>query len=328
MKSAHGVTVAVTGANGFIASEIIRQLLERGYRVVGSVRGSDTKDDRYAHLFTFHNSRYLTLVGGCDLSTTSSAWDTLVADAQVVIHTASPLSPPNNTEDAYCKPAIQGTLSVLDAVQRAKHVRQVVLTSSVAAVSSNAGALPATHVYTENDWSPLDRLKELQRWYPLSKTLAEKAAWDHPVISSGKVKLTTICPGYVIGPVTAAPHAEGTPKKWLSYESGAWTTIPNRGTVPVDVRDVARAHIRSFEDPTAQGRYAAVWSQIPHSEVVQAYLHFDPSKPNPPLDTSGPYQPLDLWDTSKCERLIGGWHSLDETVSAMSASFKKVGLLK
>ena len=132
----------------------------------------------------------------------------------------------------------------------------------------------------------------------------------------------------MIGPILSASHAEGTPKKWLTYENGGWTSVPNRGTVPVDVRDVARAHIRSFEDLTASGRYAAVWSQIPHAEVVEAYRHVNPDSPNPPLDTSSPYAAGDLWNPLRCERLIGGWTSLDETVHAMSESFKKFGLTK
>jgi nucleoside-diphosphate-sugar epimerase len=316
-------TVAVTGANGFIASEIIRQLLARGYNVVGTVRNIDDIA-KTAHLRAFPGASRLRLQNA-DLMD-SATFDGVVADADVVLHTASPLSGTTDTEEGYCGPAVSGTNNVLNSIARVgKRVRVVVLTSSIASISSNAGALPKTHVYSERDWSPEDRLRELKRYYALSKTLAERAAWDHALVTSGKVKLVTVCPGLVIGPITHPIHASGTAKRWLQFERGEWASTPNRGTVPVDVRDVARAHLRCFESPTANGRYACVWSEIPHQDIVDAYTRVFGSKtPRPPLDTSKPYEPLDLWDNTKCEQLIGGFLSLDETVSAMSESFARV----
>lgn len=56
----HTITVGVTGANGFIASEIIKQLLERGYKVHGTVR--DPSDaEKVSHLHAFVNSKNLRL---------------------------------------------------------------------------------------------------------------------------------------------------------------------------------------------------------------------------------------------------------------------------
>lgn len=44
--------VLVTGASGYIASHIIRELLSKGYRVVGTVRNANNKE-KYSFLYEF-----------------------------------------------------------------------------------------------------------------------------------------------------------------------------------------------------------------------------------------------------------------------------------
>jgi len=174
----------------------------------------------------------------------------------------------------------------------------------------------------------VERLRELNRWYPLGKTLAERTAWEHSLVTSKQVKLVVINPGFVIGAISNPKHGNGTPKKWLSALKGEWTEIPNRGSVPVDVLDVAKAHIRAFEDDEAEGRYACVSGTFTHKEVLDAFHrvgHF----PNLPKELEEkPYsQGVDSWNNKKCERLIGGWSTLDQTCRSMAASFIALGLL-
>jgi nucleoside-diphosphate-sugar epimerase len=92
----------------------------------------------------------------------------LLTALQIVLHTASPLAFGGDSEDperALVVPAVEGTTNVLNAIANsAPSVKVVVLTSSVASISSNAGLLPETHVYSEADWSPVERLRELKRW--------------------------------------------------------------------------------------------------------------------------------------------------------------------
>jgi os09g0493500 protein len=45
----------VTGANGFVATEIIKQLLESEYKVRGTVRTLKS-EDKYKHLWQFKNA--------------------------------------------------------------------------------------------------------------------------------------------------------------------------------------------------------------------------------------------------------------------------------
>jgi uncharacterized protein YbjT (DUF2867 family) len=48
--------VLVTGATGYIAAYIIRELLSRGYQVVGTVRSLDNKE-KYAFLYEFDGAK-------------------------------------------------------------------------------------------------------------------------------------------------------------------------------------------------------------------------------------------------------------------------------
>ncbi|KAL6646540.1 hypothetical protein ACP70R_018148 [Stipagrostis hirtigluma subsp. patula] len=56
--SGHGHTVCVTGAGGFIASWLVKLLLEKGYTVRGTVRNPDD-DAKNAHLRALDGSMSL-----------------------------------------------------------------------------------------------------------------------------------------------------------------------------------------------------------------------------------------------------------------------------
>jgi nucleoside-diphosphate-sugar epimerase len=53
------------------------------------------------------------------------------------------------------RPAIRGTLEILEAAHRAGSVKRVVVTSSFAAMENYGAGLAYKHVYTEEDWCQL-----------------------------------------------------------------------------------------------------------------------------------------------------------------------------
>ena len=103
--------------------------------------------------------------------------------------------------------------------------------------------------FTEKDWTNPN--SKSASAYVLSKTLAEKAAWEF----AGKtdIKLSTINPGLVLGPVLDPRHGTSVEliKRMLS---GSMPAAPDFGFNVVDVRDVAAAHIAAFEKPAAIGK--------------------------------------------------------------------------
>lgn len=88
-----------------------------------------------------------------------------------VCHVASPFpeAPPKD-EQILIKPAVAGTLNVLQAALN-NGVKKVVMTSSIASVMS--GHLEKTH-FTEADFS----IEQHSPPYEKSKLLAEKKAWE------------------------------------------------------------------------------------------------------------------------------------------------------
>lgn len=99
------------------------------------------------------------------------------------MHTASPFFNSNTEEDALVRPAVEGTLAILEGCLAAG-IKDIIITSSTATVFAKSVA--EDHVFTEDDFSDEDMLRKNKVFYPLSKVLAEKAALDfgraHPDI--------------------------------------------------------------------------------------------------------------------------------------------------
>src|SRR5262245_57606386 len=141
--------VAVSGASGFIALHCVRELLERGFRVRGTVRSLGSEGKLRKALLPLEPGDRLSFVEA-DL-TSDRGWDAALAGATYVLHVASPLpkAPPKD-DDELIRPAREGALRVLGAASRAG-VRRVVMTSSMAAVAS--GRRGEEHVFDESDWA-------------------------------------------------------------------------------------------------------------------------------------------------------------------------------
>lgn len=262
-------TVLVTGGTGFVAQHCVLQLLDAGYRVratVRSVGGADLVRGAvapYANLEPGELAERLEVVGA-DLAA-DGGWPAAVSGCRFVLHVASPvpLVMPRD-EDAVIAPARDGTLRVLRAASAAG-VERVVLTSSVAAVGAGRAR---DHVFTEEDWSDLDGPGVDA--YAKSKTLAERAAWEFvaSLAPSSPLSLTTICPGLILGPLLArhwGPSGEAV-RRLLE---GAIPGIPDLTYSPVDVRDVAAAHVTAMTAPAASGqRYLCGADAVPLRDVA------------------------------------------------------------
>jgi dihydroflavonol-4-reductase len=251
--------VLVTGASGYIAGHCIRELLEHGYRVRGTVRslGDSRKTD--------HLKRIATELGGslelveADL-TSDRGWNDAVAGCSYVQHVASPFPAAVPKDEAeLIRPAVDGTTRVLQACAASRTVKRVVMTSSVAAVAfghtDGHGA-----ARTEADWSKVENCEPYQK----SKTLAERAAWDFVAALPGdrRFELAVINPGFVLGPLmNEDPGTSGELiRKLMVREMPA---CPEIGFAPVDVRDVATAHRLAMERPEAAGnRYICAGEHI------------------------------------------------------------------
>jgi nucleoside-diphosphate-sugar epimerase len=123
-------TAVVTGASGFVASHIVKQLLEKGYDVRGTVRSLANG----APLLRLADALPGTLqLFEADLLKEGS-FDAAIEGARFVFHTASPFFIDSQDKQAdLVDPAVGGTENVLGSVLRHKNtVQRIVVTSSCA----------------------------------------------------------------------------------------------------------------------------------------------------------------------------------------------------
>jgi dihydroflavonol-4-reductase len=120
-------------------------------------------------------------------------------------------------------------------------------------------------VLTEADWntrSTLDRNP-----YYLSKTLAERAAWDFMARERPSFDLVAVNPFVIMGP--SHSRAVNTSNQILvDLVKGVYPAIISLTWGLVDVRDVAAAHVRAAEVPAASGRYLCAQQPVTMRQVV------------------------------------------------------------
>jgi len=253
--------ILVTGASGFIASHLVRELLARGYRVRGSVR-SLAKEKDFAHLRAMPFAAERLELFAADLLA-DGAFDEAARGCSHVMHTASPyVLEAKDPQRDLVDPAVKGTRNVLDSAKKAGTVKRVVLTSSMAAITDEP---ESDHVLTEADWntkSTLDR-----NAYYLSKTLAEKEGWRFVEEEKTSFDLVVINPFLVIGP-SYSPGVNTSNQLFVDLLKGTYPGIMNLTWGFVDVRDVALAHVLAMETPSAKGRYICAAETIAMRDVV------------------------------------------------------------
>jgi dihydroflavonol-4-reductase len=237
--------VTVTGASGFIALHCVRELLERGFRVRGTLRNLGSEAALRRALAPLDPGDRLAFVRAELLD--DAGWTDAVRGARFVLHVASPLPKalPKDENDLI-RPAREGVTRVLRAARDAG-VTRVVMTSSGAAITSGRERSD-THTFDEHDWSDLSRTVTA---YDKSKTLAEQAAWAFAREGLGP-ELTTINPVFVLGPSLSG--ADNTSNEIVGKLLRREVPGCPRIEFPlVDVRDVARGHVLAMLHPAAAG---------------------------------------------------------------------------
>ncbi|KAK6928773.1 NAD-dependent epimerase/dehydratase [Dillenia turbinata] len=192
------------------------------------------------------------------------SFDSLVEGCDGVFHTASPvLLSAHAQPEELIEPAVKGTLNVLGSCKSSICEKSVVC---------NGKPLTSDTVVDETWYSGPVFCEENKLHYPLSKTLAEKVAWDFA--KEHNIDLVTLHPGVVIGP-PLQPTPNLSVEFVLNLLNGK-TAISEPNYRFVHVRDVALAHIKAFEILSANGRYIPDGMVVPNYELFKILHRLSP----------------------------------------------------
>ncbi|KAE9593447.1 putative cinnamyl-alcohol dehydrogenase [Lupinus albus] len=261
--SSSGKVVCVTGGSGFIASWIVKFLLQRGYTVRVTLR-NPSNPRKVDHLLQLDGAKERLHLYKADLLEQGS-FDSVVQGCHAVFHTASPVHfVVKDPQAELIDPALKGTLNVLQSCAKSSSLERVVLTSSISAVIFSERPKTPNVIVDETWFSDEHFCRRSQLWYTLSKTLAEAAAWKFA--KENNIDMVVINPSMVAGPLLQQEVNESV-EPILNLINGV--PFPNRCFGWVNVKDVAYAHIQAYEIASANGRYLMVERVVHFSQLAR-----------------------------------------------------------
>ena len=303
--------VLVSGANGYLASHIVKQLLQKGFDVHGCVRNAQNEAS-VKHLLQIQSPSMgkLTLFSTGDLGDNSLAgrFDEPLAGCDAVFHAASPLSPKlsgkkYDGERDMLNPGMAGTQEMLDSILKCPSVQCLVLTSSMAAVAP----IPEPPIKDESHWS--NDVEQLGRgnYYGCLKTRQEKLC--HETVKAHKKKGTlhkdfrfsAICPTVILGPPMGADSSytpSGTMGSLHGWITGGRSNAPNDSLSFIHVRDCAAQHIAAMENANASGRYISLVESWHWNDILSALKEIYPGMT---LDDAYKYEGEDIVTPTKVD---------------------------
>lgn len=248
--------VLVTGANGYVASWLVKQLLDDGITVHAAVRNPNN-DKKVGHLKDLASKAKGEIVFFKADLLTPGAYTEAMQGCELVYHTASPfVTEVKDAQKELIEPAEKGTENVLNSANEVATVKRVIVTSSCAAMYTDAidtVNAPGGKL-TEAIWNTTSSLEYQPYFY--SKTLAEQKAWNMEK-EQQRWDLVTINMSLVLGPALnpGATTSESMNILQMLGNGEMKMGAPKIGAGLVDVRDVATAHYKAGFTPAANGRY-------------------------------------------------------------------------
>ncbi|XP_076912735.1 cinnamoyl-CoA reductase 1-like [Bidens hawaiensis] len=323
-------SVCVTGAGGYVASWVVKELLAKGYTVHGTVR--DPNDEKKnGHLKKLEHAKERLHLFKAELLDYASLC-TAINGCTGVIHVATPVPAGKITDPQadMLEPAITGTRNVMNACLKSK-VNMVVVVSSILAIIANPN-WPKDQTVDETCWSDPEFCMKIGKWYCAGKAVSEREALEFG--KKNNINVVSVCPSVIFGPMLQSTVCT-TSLILLNFFKGKNTfnliefdNAEEDIDIPiVDVRDCAKALLLAYEKPEAEGRYLCLSHVLRITALIELLKNLLPHY-NYPTSTELPVRNDKLNYT--CEKLRNlGWNytSLEKTLVDSVDNMKELGLL-
>ncbi|KAG6358980.1 hypothetical protein INS49_012500 [Diaporthe citri] len=241
-----GSLILVTGASGYMASNLIVEALDAGYRIRGTAR-SASKAQKTKQIF---NSPNYDAVAVPEMQA-PGAFDLAVKGVDAIVHMSSPLTFSSNPKEVV-PPAVEGATSILRSAIKEPRIQRFVFTSS-----STATSLPKpgvkfyidksswnTEVDDYADFPPPYKPENAFKVYAASKTRAEKEVWKFAE-ENPKFTINCVNPAVNMGRVIDSPGETGGLVIRAFNGNVQWDFLPQ---YMVNVVDSARLHLAALID--------------------------------------------------------------------------------
>ncbi|KAL4802571.1 NAD(P)-binding protein [Aspergillus unguis] len=294
--------VLVTGANGYLASHTVDQLLLAGYNARGTVRALNKGQWLSEFILKKYGLGRFELVEVPDMAA-SWAFTKSVKGVTAIVHAASDMTfgpDPNEVVNRNLK----GNKELLEAAISEPLVKRFVLTSSAAACSWPHAEGP--YDIDENTWHtdaverawappPYDGSRA---WdvYAASKTQQEQDTWQFAKERNPHFTVNSVIPNTLFGPLLAPGKQTNTSTNGFVtgiYKTG-WNIVDY---IPpqyhCDVRDIARLHVAAISDDDVSGeRIFGYGDHYSYNDIFDILRKISPehefpeNKPEQPADQS------------------------------------------
>lgn len=272
------LTAFVSGASGFVGSNLVRELHQQGWVVHVLVRTSSSLEELAGIPVEFHHG---------DVTDADSVLDAIPQTVDAVFHVAASTNFWSRNNDAQDRVNIDGTQNMLDA-----------------AISAQAGRFVHTSSFTTWGFSNTQLTEQSERtdktdWinYVRSKHQGEKRV--EAAVRDGRIDAVILNPAHILGP--------GDKNNWSRMirmvNQGKMLASPPGGGNFCDVREVARAHIEAFHHGKSGEKYLLGGEYASFTRVVEITGEL--------LDRKVPARPAPAW-------LMKTWARLNVILAAVT----------
>jgi len=287
-------TLCIAGASGLVGSHIVQAALAAGYRVNATLRDA-TDETKIHYLNALPGAAERLALFSADM-TDSHSFDAAMQGADgVFIACLVPRyygmdgTPATTMDDEQgwreiVRPTADGCLAIMQAAARAG-------TPNVVICSSTSSTNPPVPIAVKNELDAVSDAEDQMRrgkYTAAEKTVMEREATAFAIANNQR--LAILLPTIMLGPTVLPQHLKrgfhASLAAMVEGRPGRHDTVPSGSISMAHLHDVAALFLAAYEQPSAEGRYFAVYDSWTWAAIYDALAPLVPhtALPKPPTE--------------------------------------------